>query len=24
MGICIGVFWYVLWSLRQPATTGES
>ncbi len=19
MGICIGVFWYVLWSLRQPA-----
>jgi signal peptidase II len=23
--ICIGVFWYVLWSLRQPATTtGET
>jgi signal peptidase II len=20
-GICIGVFWYVLWSLRQPAST---
>jgi len=19
MGICVGVFWYVLWSLRQPA-----
>ena len=19
--ICIGVFWYILWSLRQPATT---
>ena len=18
-GICVGVFWYVLWSLRQPA-----
>lgn len=24
MGICIGVFWYVLWSLRQPATTSET
>jgi signal peptidase II len=24
IGICIGVFWYVLWSLRQPATTGET
>lgn len=23
-GICIGVFWYILWSLRQPATTGET
>jgi len=21
IGICIGVFWYVLWSLRQPANT---
>jgi len=20
-GICVGVFWYVLWSLRQPAET---
>ncbi len=24
IGICVGVFWYVLWSLRQPATTGET
>lgn len=24
MGICVGVFWYVLWSLRQPATSGET
>ncbi|MDQ5977865.1 MAG: Lipoprotein signal peptidase [Verrucomicrobiota bacterium] len=23
-GICIGVFWYILWSLRQPATTSET
>lgn len=23
IGICIGVFWYVLWSLQQPATTSE-
>lgn len=23
IGICVGVFWYVLWSLRQPATTSE-
>ncbi len=22
--ICVGVFWYVLWSLRQPATTSET
>jgi signal peptidase II len=24
IGICVGVFWYVLWSLRQPAPTKES
>jgi signal peptidase II len=24
IGICVGVFWYVLWSLRQPATTSET
>jgi signal peptidase II len=24
MGICIGVFWYVLWSLRQPTTASDS
>lgn len=23
-GICVGVFWYVLWSLRQPPVTTES
>ena len=23
-GICVGVFWYVLWSLRQPAMTIET
>ena len=22
--ICVGVFWYILWSLRQPATTKET
>lgn len=22
--ICVGVFWYVLWSLRQPAATTET
>jgi len=22
-GICVGVFWYVLWSLRQPAQAGS-
>ena len=22
-GICVGVFWYVLWSLRQPAPAGD-
>ncbi|HEX2862380.1 MAG TPA: signal peptidase II, partial [Lacunisphaera sp.] len=22
--ICIGVFWYVLWSLRQPSSAAEA
>ena len=22
-GICVGVFWYILWSLRQPPETGN-
>lgn len=22
--ICVGVFWYILWSLRQPAKTGSA
>jgi signal peptidase II len=24
IGICLGVFWYVLWSLKQPPMAAES